>query len=220
MVQKRWTAQVLSLAKVWARLLRVSVGCVANQHSQHLCMEGLKCHCNGFLDLCPFLLVQVSRWKRRAEELESLQRVVSSPEGSAFSSSNSETGTSHCTESVEPSVSPRASGPRLAAPDPATTPAREQKEERYELEEARHEAVTSSLRQELSEAKETLAMMEEEVATAVLAAREQVAGRVAAETRVKSLQVRKETRIGREGGGACCGHSRNIGWGNTIYNPP
>lgn len=143
---------------------------------------------------CLFVFfVQLSRWKRRAEELEGLQRVVSSPEGFAFDSSNSETEASRCTESMDPSVSPGASDLPLAALDPATTPKRKQTEERHELEEAGREAATSSLQQELSEAKETLAMMEEEVATAVLAAREQGVKRAAAESRVKSLQVRKET---------------------------
>lgn len=134
----------------------------------------------------------MSRWKRRAEELEGLQRVVSSPEGFAFSSSNSETEASHCTESVEPSVSPRAWRLPLAALDLATTtPQRKQQDERRVVEEAGRDAVSSSLRQELSEAKETLAMMEEELTTAVLALREQGAERAAAESRVKSLQVMK-----------------------------
>lgn len=125
--------------------------------------------------------------------------MVSSPEGFAFSSTNSETEASHCTESGEPSVSPGASAPPLAALDPVTTtPERKRQEERCEVEEAGREAVTSSLRQELSEAKETLAMMEEELATAVLAAREQGVERAAAESRVKSLQVRKETQAGSE----------------------
>lgn len=134
--------------------------------------------------------VQVSRWKRRAEEPEGLQRVVSSPEGFAFDSSTSET---------EPSVSPGTSGLPFAALDPVTTPERNQQEERHELEEAQREAVTTSLREELSEVKETLAMMEEELATAVLAAREHGVQRAAAESRVKSLQVRKISRVEREG---------------------
>lgn len=49
----------------------------------------------------------------------------------------------------------------------------------------------SALQQELSEAKETLGMMEEEVVTAVAAAREQAVKRIAAESRVKSLQVKE-----------------------------
>ncbi len=49
--------------------------------------------------------------------------------------------------------------------------------------------MASALQQELSEAKETLGMMEEEVTTAVAAAREQAVKRIAAESRVKSLQV-------------------------------
>lgn len=142
----------------------------------------------------------MSRWKCRAEELEAFQRVASSPEGFAFDSSTSETEASHGTESVEPPVSPRVSGLPFAAFDPVTTRTRKQREERHEVEEARHEAATNSLRQELSEAKETLAMMEEELATAVLAAREQGVERAAAESRVKSLEVRKETRAGRKGG--------------------
>lgn len=149
------------------------------------------------------LLVQVSRWKRRAEELENLQQVVSSPERSAFDSSNSETETSQCTDSIEPLRSPRVEGGApLGTLDPVPAPFRKQKEEQEEVEGGGDEAARNALRQELSEVKENLALMAEEVATAVLAAREQAVKRVAAESRVGSLQVREEALSGRrEGGG-------------------
>lgn len=117
--------------------------------------------------------------------------MASSPEGFTFYS-NSETEASHCAESMEPSFSPKASGLPVAAVEPATTPKRMQQKEPHGSEEAGREAVTNSLRQELSEVKESLAMMEEELAMAVSAAREQGVERAAAENLVKSLQVRRD----------------------------
>eukprot|EP00752_Nemacystus_decipiens_P013478 g11937.t1 len=147
------------------------------------------------------LLGQVSRWKCRAEELEDLQRVASSPGGFAFGSSNSETEASQCTESNEPSASPKASGLKPAALHPVMkTPERRNQQERRDVEEAGRDVETNSLRQELSAAQETLAMMEEELATVVLVAREQGVQRAAAEGRVKSLQREAEAaaRAARE----------------------
>lgn len=145
-------------------------------------------------------LVQVSRWKSRTEELENLQRMASSPERSAFDGSNSEMEASQSTNPIEPLLSPRVEdGAPLGTLDPVPAPHQQQKEEPKELE--RDKAATNALRQELSEAKENLAMMEEEVAAAVLAAREQAVKRVAAESRVGSLQVREaEALSGGRGG--------------------
>lgn len=133
----------------------------------------------------------MSRWKSRAEELENLQRVASSPERSAFDSSNSETEASQCTNPIEPLLSPRVEeGAPLATLDPVPAPSQKLKAGPKELE-GGDQAANDVLRQELSEAQEKMAMMEEEVAAAVLAAREQAVKRVAAESRVGSLQVRE-----------------------------
>jgi len=134
---------------------------------------------------------QVSRWKHRAEELEKLQRVASSPERSAFySSSTSETEASHCSKSLDSHW--MESGALPPSNDQGKSPKRNQEgETQSELDEGGDAVARSDLQEELSEAKETLGMMEEEVATAVAAAREQAVKRIAAESRVKSLQVKK-----------------------------
>lgn len=144
-----------------------------------------------------FAWIQLSRWKRRAEQLEILQRAVSSPERSAFDSSNSETEANECTNPAEPLLSHRMEdGAPLGPLDPVPVPFRKQKDV-----EGGQEAVKNTLQQELSEAKENLAMMQEELAAAVLTAREQAVKRVAAESRVGSLQVRgQEALSGRRGG--------------------
>ncbi|CBJ32564.1 FkbM family methyltransferase [Ectocarpus siliculosus] len=147
------------------------------------------------------LLGQVSRWKRRAEELENLQRVASSPERSAFDGSSSETEPSRCTESVEPLPSPTMEGgPPLAAEAIPTTVFQEEKEEHEKVLGDGHEAEIHSLRQELSEAKKSLVMKGEEVAAAVLEARQQAAMRAAAESCVEGLQRKAEAnaRAARE----------------------
>lgn len=133
----------------------------------------------------------MSRWKRRAEELESLQRVVSSP-GSAFDSSTSETDPSVRTdpaETLDPST-PGGMTPLALAEQSASPP--QDKKDGGRWVEGEREGSASALRQELCEAKETVAMMAEELAAAALAVHEEAAKRVAAEDRVESLQVSRE----------------------------
>lgn len=145
-----------------------------------------------FSSIC---FAQVSRWKRRAEELENLQRVASSPERSAFDGSSSETEPSRCTESVEPLASPTLEGgPPLAAEASTAIIFEQEKAEHEKVLGNGQEAEIHSLRQELSEAKKLLVIKGEEVAAAVLEARQQAAMRAAAESCVEGLQASEEER--------------------------
>ncbi|CAM9111795.1 unnamed protein product [Ectocarpus sp. 12 AP-2014] len=147
------------------------------------------------------LLGQVSRLKRRTEELENLQRVASSPERSAFDGSSSATEPCRCTESVEPLPSPTMEGGLpLAAEASPTTVFQEEEEEHKKVLGDGQEAEIHSLRQELSEAKKSLVMKGEEVSAAVLEARQQAAMRAAAESCVEGLQKKAEAnaRAARE----------------------
>lgn len=145
-----------------------------------------------FSSIC---FAQVSRWKRRAEELENLERVASSPERSAFDGSSPETEPSRCTHPVEPLPSPTMeAGPPLAAEASKTAIPQEEKKEHEKVLGDGQEAEMHSLRQQLSAAKKTLVIKGEEVAAAVLEAREQAAKRAAAESCVESLQASEEDR--------------------------
>ncbi|CAM9692981.1 unnamed protein product, partial [Hapterophycus canaliculatus] len=129
--------------------------------------------------------IAVSRWKRRAEELENLQRVVSSPEPSAFDSSISETEPSSCTEPAE-TVGPSSPVGSTSAKQSVSPP--QTRKEQDALVKGGRGFSACALRQQLCEAKETLAMMAEELAAAALAVHEHAAKRAAAEDRVKNLQ--------------------------------
>ncbi|CAM9470440.1 unnamed protein product [Ectocarpus fasciculatus] len=85
-------------------------------------------------------------------------------------------------------------GPPLAAEASKTAIPPEEKKEHEKVLGDGQEAEMHSLRQELSAAKKTLVIKGEEVAAAVLEAREQAAKRAAAESCVESLQASEEDR--------------------------
>lgn len=117
---------------------------------------------------------------------------MSSPEPSAFDSSTSETEPSSCADpaaTVHPSR-PGGNTP-LAPTEQSIFPSQNRQEQETSVGEGR-DVSASVPRQQLCEAKETLAMMAEELAAAELAAHEQAAKRVAAEDRVNDLQVSQE----------------------------
>lgn len=142
-------------------------------------------------------MAQVSRWKRRAEELEQIQR-VSSPEGPA-SFDTSERDASFGGGYVEPPspIVERLRGTASLSAAPPAVSLLGNQEVAVEGLQASNEA----LREELSEAKESLLMAGEEVAAAVLAARGQAVKVDAAEARVKNLEVRIENKCVRRVGG-------------------
>ncbi|CAM9167287.1 unnamed protein product [Scytosiphon promiscuus] len=136
----------------------------------------------------------VSRWKRRAEELENLQRVLSSPEPSAFDSSTSETNPNSCTGEADTfGTSSLGGNVPLTPVEQSTSPAQNDED---------HDASVSvsMLRQQLCESRETLAMAAEELTAAELAVQDQTVKRIAAENRVKNLQREAEanTKAARE----------------------
>lgn len=78
-----------------------------------------------------------------------------------------------------------------AAVDPAAMPLMQQREGRGGVLLEGLQDANNALRQELLEAKEKMLVLKEEVASAMLAAREQASKRMASEVRVKSLEVRE-----------------------------
>lgn len=91
-------------------------------------------------------------------------------------------------------------GEVLRAVDPATMPPVQRSEELGEVSLEGLQDENKALRQELLEAKKSLLVLKEEVAAAMLAAREHASKRMASEVRVKSLEVREERKphgIGR-----------------------
>lgn len=82
-------------------------------------------------------------------------------------------------------------GAVLRAADPAAMPLMQRREGQGDALIAGLQDANSELRQELLEAKEKVLGMKDEVAAAMLAAREQASKRMASEVRVKSLEVRE-----------------------------
>ena len=90
-----------------------------------------------------------------------------------------------------PVVEEPGTGEVLRAVDPATMPPVQRREEQGEVLLEGLQEKNNALRQEVLEAEENMLVLKEEVAAAMLAAREQASKRMASEVRVKSLEVRE-----------------------------
>ena len=122
---------------------------------------------------------------------------MSSPEGPSCFGSVLDMETDPSGGSVErsfPVAEQPETGEVLRAVDPATMPLMRRREEQGDVFFERLQDANHGLRQELLEAKEQLLVLKEEVAAATLAAREQASKRMAAEVRVKGLEVRKGSK--------------------------
>lgn len=139
----------------------------------------------------------MSRWKRRAEELERLQR-VSSPDGTATFGSVSDT------EASTPAASAGRASPgadRGASEVQPLDPAAEevaasvtnQEDDRAAKEIL--DAKFKSIQLEVLETREALSMAGEEAMTAVTALRDETRKRIEAQAREESLQVCGEGQV-------------------------
>lgn len=90
-----------------------------------------------------------------------------------------------------PVAEPPETGEALNAVDPEAVPLMQRREGRGDVLLEGLQDANGALRQELLEAKEKTLVLKEEVAAAMLAAREQASKRMASEVRVKSLEVRE-----------------------------
>ena len=141
--------------------------------------------------MSPF--TQISRWKRRSEELEHLQQ--RSPVNPDPFDSISETSSSVDSASVSPRPFARSHDAEETSPggraEIPTVPPCKEGDERSDVALAAEAAQTTieKLERDLSKAKEALSIAEEEAATARRENAEEKLKRTAAESRVKALEV-------------------------------